>query len=97
MAAGASQGVASNPWLVNETDETKGLTFGEIKQQQQRIIDGNYTWLKEEILPDSTSINRNKWTMIMDTLKGLVPLIPWSHAKEGKTLIYIFMRFAIKI
>ena len=43
MAAGASQGVASNPWLVNETDETKGLTFGEIKQQQQRIIDGNYT------------------------------------------------------
>lgn len=38
---GASQGVAANPWLVNETEETRGLTFGEIKQQQQRIIEGN--------------------------------------------------------
>ncbi len=40
--AGASRGVAANPWLVNETDETRGLTFGEIKQQQQQIIEGNY-------------------------------------------------------
>lgn len=37
---GASRGVAANPWLVNETDETRGLDFGEIKQQQQRIIEG---------------------------------------------------------
>ncbi|XP_061590607.1 syntaxin-8 [Cololabis saira] len=36
---GASGGSAANPWLINETDETKGLTFGEIKQQQQRIIE----------------------------------------------------------
>lgn len=28
-----------NPWLVNESEETRGLTFGEIKQQQQQIID----------------------------------------------------------
>ncbi|TNN55259.1 Syntaxin-8 [Liparis tanakae] len=41
MAAGAgtSGGVAANPWLVNESEETQGLTFGEIKQQQQRIIE----------------------------------------------------------
>lgn len=39
--AGVSQGVAVNPWLVNETEETRGLTFGEIKEQQQRIIEGN--------------------------------------------------------
>ncbi|XP_029706030.1 syntaxin-8 isoform X2 [Takifugu rubripes] len=37
--AGASRGVAANPWLVNETEETKGLTFGDIKEQQQRIIE----------------------------------------------------------
>uniref|UniRef100_A0A3Q3W553 Syntaxin-8 n=1 Tax=Mola mola TaxID=94237 RepID=A0A3Q3W553_MOLML len=37
--AGVSQGVATNPWLVNETEETGGLTFGEIKEQQQQIID----------------------------------------------------------
>lgn len=43
MAGGASGGTAANPWLVNESDETKGLTFGEIKQQQQRIIEGNHT------------------------------------------------------
>ncbi|XP_060774542.1 syntaxin-8 [Neoarius graeffei] len=29
---------ARNPWLVNESEETRGLTFGEIKEQQQRII-----------------------------------------------------------
>lgn len=39
--AGVSRGVAVNPWLVNETEETRGLTFGEIKEQQQRIIEGN--------------------------------------------------------
>lgn len=39
--AGISQGVVTNPWLVNETEETRGLTFGEIKEQQQQIIDGN--------------------------------------------------------
>lgn len=42
MADGArgGQGGATNPWLVNETEETSGLTFGEIKEQQQRIIEG---------------------------------------------------------
>lgn len=39
--AGASRGVAANPWLINETEETKGLSFGDIKEQQQRIIEGN--------------------------------------------------------
>lgn len=37
---GAGQG-SSNPWLVNETEETQGLSFGEIKDQQQRIIEGH--------------------------------------------------------
>lgn len=41
--AGTSGGVAANPWLINESEETRGLTFGEIKQQQQQIIEGNYT------------------------------------------------------
>ncbi|KAI5108614.1 syntaxin-8 [Silurus meridionalis] len=29
---------AQNPWLVNESEETRGLTFREIKEQQQCII-----------------------------------------------------------
>ncbi|XP_078510807.1 syntaxin-8 [Lissotriton helveticus] len=37
MARGGTQGV-SNPWLMEEPEETRGLGFGEIKQQQQRII-----------------------------------------------------------
>ncbi|XP_029284331.1 syntaxin-8 isoform X2 [Cottoperca gobio] len=37
--AGSSGGVTANPWLINETEETKGLNFGEIKQQQQRVIE----------------------------------------------------------
>lgn len=36
---GGVQGGAVNPWLVNETEETQGLNFGQIKQQQQRIIE----------------------------------------------------------
>ncbi|XP_072239558.1 syntaxin-8 [Leuresthes tenuis] len=41
MTGGAAAGGSSstNPWLINESEETKGLTFGEIKQQQQRIIE----------------------------------------------------------
>uniref|UniRef100_A0A3P9PSR7 Syntaxin 8 n=1 Tax=Poecilia reticulata TaxID=8081 RepID=A0A3P9PSR7_POERE len=38
MSGGAAAGTA-NPWLVEESEETKGLSFGEIKQQQQRIIE----------------------------------------------------------
>lgn len=38
--AGMNQGAASNPWLVNETEETRGLTFEEIREQQLRIIEG---------------------------------------------------------
>ncbi|XP_052414326.1 syntaxin-8 isoform X2 [Carassius gibelio] len=30
---------AGNPWLVNESEQTRGLRFGEIKHQQQQIIE----------------------------------------------------------
>ncbi|XP_076871505.1 syntaxin-8 [Brachyhypopomus gauderio] len=39
MTGGVGAGPAVNPWLVNESEETRGLTFGEIKEQQQRIIE----------------------------------------------------------
>ncbi|XP_076150449.1 syntaxin-8 [Alosa pseudoharengus] len=39
MSSGGGQGGAVNPWLVDETEETRGLNFGEIKQQQQQIIE----------------------------------------------------------
>ncbi|KAK7929928.1 hypothetical protein WMY93_006323 [Mugilogobius chulae] len=39
LMAGGTSGNAANPWLINETEETKGLSSGEIKQQQQRIIE----------------------------------------------------------
>lgn len=38
--AGAGRGVAANPWLINESEETKSMAFGDIKEQQQRIIEG---------------------------------------------------------
>lgn len=40
MTGGYGSGPAVNPWLVNEPEETRGLGFGEIKQQQQQIIEG---------------------------------------------------------
>ncbi|KAJ8264063.1 hypothetical protein GJAV_G00144660 [Gymnothorax javanicus] len=39
MAGGGAPGVPANPWLIDEPEETRGLGFGEIKQQQQRIIE----------------------------------------------------------
>ncbi|XP_072319983.1 syntaxin-8 isoform X2 [Eucyclogobius newberryi] len=39
LMSGGTSGAGANPWLINETEETKGLSSGEIKQQQQRIID----------------------------------------------------------
>ncbi|KAM4604477.1 syntaxin-8 [Polymixia lowei] len=39
LMAGAGGGGAANPWLINESEETRGLSFGQIKQQQQRIIE----------------------------------------------------------
>lgn len=37
--AGGEGGAAANPWLVNEPEETRGLGFSAIKQQQQRIVE----------------------------------------------------------
>lgn len=39
MTGGGGQGGSSNPWLMDEPEETRGLGFTEIKQQQQRIIE----------------------------------------------------------
>uniref|UniRef100_A0AAR2KFL0 Syntaxin-8 n=1 Tax=Pygocentrus nattereri TaxID=42514 RepID=A0AAR2KFL0_PYGNA len=39
MSGGPGGAGSANPWLVNESEETQGLSFGEIKQQQQRIIE----------------------------------------------------------
>ncbi|XP_051985510.1 syntaxin-8-like [Xyrauchen texanus] len=39
MTGGNGAGPAVNPWLVNESEETRGLSFGEIKKQQQQIIE----------------------------------------------------------
>ncbi|XP_062853412.1 syntaxin-8 [Trichomycterus rosablanca] len=38
MTGGFGAGPTHNPWLVNESEETRGLTFSEIKQQQQQIV-----------------------------------------------------------
>lgn len=37
---GNRAGPTVNPWVVNETEETRGLSFGEMRQQQHQIIEG---------------------------------------------------------
>ena len=39
MTGGAKRGVP-NPWLFEEPEETRGLGFDEIREQQQQIIQG---------------------------------------------------------
>lgn len=35
----------TNPWLVEEPEETRGLGFADIQQQQRRIIEGETFFL----------------------------------------------------
>jgi len=39
MTGGVKRGV-SNPWLLEEAEETRGLGFDDLRQQQRRIIEG---------------------------------------------------------
>ncbi|KAA0713125.1 Syntaxin-8 [Triplophysa tibetana] len=39
LMTGNRAGATVNPWVVNETEETRGLSFGEIRQQQQQIVE----------------------------------------------------------
>nr|XP_015212213.1 PREDICTED: syntaxin-8 isoform X1 [Lepisosteus oculatus] len=39
LTGGMDPAGLGNPWLINEPEETRGLGFGEIKQQQQKIIE----------------------------------------------------------
>ncbi|XP_060111309.1 syntaxin-8 [Heteronotia binoei] len=39
MTGGVQRGPATNPWLVEEPEETRGLGFVEIQQQQRRVIE----------------------------------------------------------
>lgn len=39
MTGGIKRGV-TNPWLLEEPEETRGLGFHDIRQQQRRIIEG---------------------------------------------------------
>ncbi|XP_070684085.1 syntaxin-8 [Pempheris klunzingeri] len=77
---GASQGVAANPWLVNETEETRGLTFGEIKQQQQRVIEAQDAGLdalaavisRQKIMGQDIGNELDEQNEIIDDLSHLV-------------------------
>ncbi|TMS23531.1 Syntaxin-8, partial [Larimichthys crocea] len=77
---GASRGVAANPWLVNETDETRGLDFGEIKQQQQRIIEAQDAGLdalaavisRQKIMGQEIGNELDEQNEIIDDLAHLV-------------------------
>lgn len=44
MAGGVKRGV-TNPWLLEESEETRGLGFDELRQQQRRIIEGTGAFL----------------------------------------------------
>ncbi|XP_062284154.1 syntaxin-8 isoform X1 [Scomber scombrus] len=78
--AGASGGVAVNPWLINESEDTKGLTFGEIKQQQQRVIEAQDAGLdalaavisRQKIMGQEIGNELDEQNEIIDDLAHLV-------------------------
>nr|XP_057939415.1 syntaxin-8 [Doryrhamphus excisus] len=78
--AGMSEGVTSNPWLINETDETRGLTFGEIKQEQQRMIEAQDAGLdalaavisRQKIMGQEIGNELDEQNEIIDDLAHLV-------------------------
>lgn len=80
MGAGTSGGVAANPWLINESEETRGLTFGEIKQQQQRVIEAQDEGLdalaavisRQKIMGQEIGNELDEQNEIIDDLSHLV-------------------------
>nr|XP_046266466.1 syntaxin-8 [Scatophagus argus] len=79
-AAGVSRGGAANPWLINETEETRGLTIGEIKQQQQHIIEAQDAGLdalaavisRQKIMGQEIGNELDEHNEIIDDLAHLV-------------------------
>ncbi|XP_053711838.1 syntaxin-8-like [Synchiropus splendidus] len=75
-----SSGVAANPWLVNESEETRGLSVGEIKQQQQRIIEAQDAGLdalaavisRQKIMGQEIGNELDEQNEIIDDLAHLV-------------------------
>ncbi|XP_061534625.1 syntaxin-8 isoform X2 [Phycodurus eques] len=83
---GASEGVSANPWLVNESEETRGLTFGEIKQQQQRII--------EEIIDDLAQlVDKTDGRISNETRR--VQLVETKSASCGMLVVIVLLLIAI--
>ncbi|KAM9792131.1 syntaxin-8 [Neosynchiropus ocellatus] len=75
-----STGQAANPWLVNESEETRGLSFGEIKQQQQRVIEAQDAGLdalaavisRQKIMGQEIGNELDEQNEIIDDLAHLV-------------------------
>uniref|UniRef100_A0A3Q2NU71 Syntaxin-8 n=1 Tax=Fundulus heteroclitus TaxID=8078 RepID=A0A3Q2NU71_FUNHE len=80
MAGAAGGGSTANPWLVDETEETRGLSFGEIKQQQQRIIEAQDAGLdalaavisRQKIMGQEIGNELDEHNEIIDDLAHLV-------------------------
>ncbi|XP_017283214.1 syntaxin-8 [Kryptolebias marmoratus] len=78
-AAGSGGGVA-NPWLINESEETRGMNFGDIKQQQQRIIEAQDAGLdalaavisRQKIMGQDIGNELDEHNEIIDDLAHLV-------------------------
>ncbi|CAJ1053610.1 syntaxin-8 [Xyrichtys novacula] len=85
--AGGSGG-AANPWLINETDETRGLSFGEIKQQQQRII--------EEIIDDLAHLVDKTDDRIRNETRR-VKLVETKSASCGMMVVIVLLLIAIVV
>ncbi|NXC67411.1 STX8 protein, partial [Anhinga anhinga] len=67
MSGGVKRGV-TNPWLLEESEETRGLGFDDLRQQQRRIIEAVMlrgseinapVFLSPEIIDDLTNLVEN--------------------------------------
>ncbi|CAL1601639.1 unnamed protein product [Knipowitschia caucasica] len=78
MTGGTS--AAANPWLINETEESKGLSFGDLKQQQRQIIDAQDAGLealaavisRQKIMGQEIGNELDEQNEIIDDLANLV-------------------------
>ncbi|XP_078136327.1 syntaxin-8 isoform X2 [Sander vitreus] len=84
--AGTSGGVVANPWLINESEETSGLTFGEIKQQQRRVI--------EEIIDDLAHLVDKTDDRIRNETRR-VKLVETKSASCGMLVVIVLLLIAI--
>uniref|UniRef100_A0A8B9SYA1 Syntaxin 8 n=1 Tax=Anas platyrhynchos TaxID=8839 RepID=A0A8B9SYA1_ANAPL len=108
MTGGIKRGV-TNPWLLDEPEETRGLGFHDIRQQQRRIIEeqdagldqmgqeiGNELDEQNEIIDDLTNLVENTDDKLRNQTRH-VKMVDKKSTSCGMLVVIVLLLIAIAV